>query len=133
MDEFEEFPGVRQRPDEGFRRFFSTRYFDLMVWYSENGGILTGFQLCYDKRGEERAVTFKLDEGAEVRSHRFVATGRSSDRSNAMTSILSGDAGSLPADVAEKFSAASASLQPEIVAFIGGVLRRFAAEAEAPI
>jgi hypothetical protein len=32
-------------------------YLDLIVWYTPEGGIY-GFQLCYDKEGEERSLTW---------------------------------------------------------------------------
>lgn len=32
-------------------------YMDLIVWYLPDGG-LYGFQLCYDKQGEERSLTW---------------------------------------------------------------------------
>ncbi len=49
---------VRQVPGEGRRRWFTDAYFDLIVWYAEDGG-LAGFQLCYDKQGWERAFTWR--------------------------------------------------------------------------
>ena len=43
-----EFKGVRQREEEGIRRWFFDDYFDLIIWYDNNHQI-EGFQLCYDK------------------------------------------------------------------------------------
>jgi hypothetical protein len=37
-------------------------YFDLIVWYEPDGGV-HGFQLCYDKPGRERALTWTLVDG----------------------------------------------------------------------
>jgi hypothetical protein len=37
-------------------------YFDLIVWYADDGRI-HGFQLCYDKRGDERALTWTGEKG----------------------------------------------------------------------
>ena len=37
---------VRQRENEGWRRWFVNSYFELIVWYEIKGGQLTGFQLC---------------------------------------------------------------------------------------
>jgi hypothetical protein len=42
-------------------RWFSDDYFDLIVWYNEQGKI-TGFQLCYDKKWDERAFTWKENQ-----------------------------------------------------------------------
>lgn len=41
------------------RRWFSDEYFDLFVWLDD--AHLTGFQLCYDKGGRERALTWRKD------------------------------------------------------------------------
>ncbi len=51
---------VRQVPGEGRRRWFTDAYFDLVVWYAEDGTV-SGFQLCYDKQGHERAFTWRKD------------------------------------------------------------------------
>jgi hypothetical protein len=66
-----ELPKVRQVPEEPRRRWFADDYFDLIVWYDGDGGII-GFQLCYDLQGEERALTWKQETGF---SHRRVDSG----------------------------------------------------------
>jgi len=125
MNAFEEFCEVRQRPEEGHRRFFSTPYFDLMVWYRSDKTTITGFQLCYDKGRSERAITYKIDEGAGVRSHRFVAGNQADERSSIKTSILAGDAGSLAPSVIERFGMEASSLETSIIKFIEDGMRRF--------
>jgi hypothetical protein len=44
------------------RRWLTDDYFDLIVWY-EPGGDIHGFQLCYDKPGRERALTWTHRRG----------------------------------------------------------------------
>lgn len=51
-----EIPDVRQVRGEGLRRWFCDSFFDLIVWYAN--GEVTGFQLCYDKGHNERALTW---------------------------------------------------------------------------
>ena len=53
---------IRQIKGDPRRRWFSSDYFDLIVWYSEEGQI-NGFQLCYDKYRNERALTWKARIG----------------------------------------------------------------------
>jgi len=53
-----EIRNVRQIPGDGRRRWFQDTYFDLIVWYDDDGG-MTGFQLCYDKKDRERAFTWR--------------------------------------------------------------------------
>jgi hypothetical protein len=49
---------VSQIPAEPRRRWVSEEYFDLIEWYSTDDDII-GFQLCYDKDNNERALTWK--------------------------------------------------------------------------
>jgi hypothetical protein len=54
---------ARQIAGEGHRRWFTDKYFELIVWYDRAGGSVTGFQLCYDKTGSERALTWRAGRG----------------------------------------------------------------------
>lgn len=48
----------------GFRRLFWDEYFDLFIWYHDDTQReIIGFQLCYDKRRDERALTWRADTG----------------------------------------------------------------------
>lgn len=60
-----EVQGARQIPGEGFRRWFTDQYFDLIVWYDGDNpqGEIAGFQLCYDKFDKERALTWRRGRG----------------------------------------------------------------------
>ncbi|MEE8440834.1 MAG: hypothetical protein V3S41_03865 [Spirochaetia bacterium] len=66
----QEWKQVRQRPEEGYRRWFRDEQFDLIVWYESD--TIVGFQLCYDTDTNERAITWyasgsyvhtKVDDG----------------------------------------------------------------------
>lgn len=48
---------VKQNEGEPFRRVFIDDYFDLYVWISETNEPI-GFQLCYEKTLNERALSF---------------------------------------------------------------------------
>ncbi len=48
---------VKQNEGEQFRRVFIDDYFDLYVWFSDKAEPV-GFQLCYEKTFNERALTF---------------------------------------------------------------------------
>lgn len=77
---------VRQVEGEGLRRWFTDDFFDLIVWFDEKN-VIHGFQLCYDKTGYERSLTWKrssyehnkIDEGenqgSQKRSPILVADG----------------------------------------------------------
>ena len=49
---------VRQIPGEARRRWFSSDDFDLIVWFSDEQSCI-GFELCYDKRGRERSISWR--------------------------------------------------------------------------
>jgi hypothetical protein len=53
---------VRQVPGEARRRIFFSDDLDLTVWFDDDDAIL-GFELCYDKGKNERAVRWKRLEG----------------------------------------------------------------------
>jgi len=64
----------------------SDDYFDLIVWYADDDRI-HGFQLCYDKRGDERALTWTGDKGFQ---HHRVDTGEVSAFGNSTPILVSG-------------------------------------------
>ena len=74
---------VRQINGESYRRCFSDPTMDLTVWTDAGGGI-TGFELCYDKGNTERAVRWTKSGGFD---HKRVDDGEQSLWEN-MTPIL---------------------------------------------
>ena len=60
------------------RRWIADEYFDLIVWY-EAAGAIHGFQLCYDKPGRERALTWTRERGF---SHTAIDSGESRPTAN---------------------------------------------------
>jgi hypothetical protein len=112
---------VRQIPGEGLRRWFGDDYFDLIVWYAE--GKIIGFQLCYDKGQRERALTWhrprrylhtRVDDGDRTEGYK-------------MTPILVRDGVFEHEQVAERFRAASASIDPEIARLVHDALLAYPA------
>lgn len=110
-----EYEQVRQLEGEGPRRWFGDADFDLILWYGEDAPeTLVGFQLCYDKRTDEHAVTWRL--GGSVSHHR-VDAGEGDPKAN-RSPILVAD-GPLPLErLIERFSEASADLDPQVRAFV---------------
>lgn len=65
---------VKQYPGQHFRRWFNDELLDLFVWY-DVGGRIVGFQFCFDKDRQERALTYtdthgyslnKVDDGGSA-------------------------------------------------------------------
>ena len=57
-----EIPNVKQYEPNRHRRWFQNTFFDLYVW-SNGAGDLLGFQLCYEKGGDQRALRFSRELG----------------------------------------------------------------------
>jgi hypothetical protein len=105
-----EIANTRQIPGEGRRRWFSDRYFDLIVWYDREGAAVAGFQLCYDKEREERALTWRRDTGYD---HKRVDDGDITGRIK-MTPVLIPDGIFDYKAIAERFHRESETIDPQI-------------------
>jgi hypothetical protein len=108
---------VRQVKGEGFRRWFTDDYFDLIVWYS--GPRITGFQLCYDRARKERALTWRWPNHY---SHDRIDDGEA-PMTYKMTPILVQDGVFEKERVAAKFQAAAKRIEPEIANLVLEKLR----------
>ena len=109
-----EYKDVRQRDGEGYRRWFTDQYFDVIVWYDSEGGSMTGFQVCYDKGKSERAFTWKLERSL-VQSHRFVANGPVEIGTSKMTSMLKGDAAAIEDEVLARLRESRGDLGADVL------------------
>jgi hypothetical protein len=106
------------------RRIFFDEFFDLYLWMNNADGI-SGFQLCYDKRGNERAMTWREDAGY---SHTKVDDGEPLDGGYKMKPILVAD-GLFQADtIAEKFKLASETMPDWIADFVYERISKFTLE-----
>jgi hypothetical protein len=115
----------RQIEAEGFRRWFTDEYFDLIVWYNDDRRLI-GFQLCYDKEERERALTWTLAHGFQ---HDRVDAGEVPGHSK-MTPIIVADGAFNAAPVATRFREASASIEPAIASFVSERLSAYPAAVE---
>lgn len=104
---------VRQIPNEGFRKWFTDKEFDLIIWYEED--IMVGFQLCYGiKNNNERALTWH--KGNHY-THNMVDDGES-PYTNKMTPILISDGIFNKSEVAENFREHAKEMEYGLVDFI---------------
>lgn len=110
----------RQVPGEGLRRWFSDDYFDLIVWLDDHEEI-SGFQLCYDKFTDERALTWRRKEGYR---HEKVDDGELPGHIK-MTPVLIADGEFPRQDVAARFRAASGEIDARVAGFVLEVLGRY--------
>ncbi len=119
-----EIKGARQIPGEGFRRWFADEYFDLIVWYKDAKSPVTalkGFQLCYDKSGRERALTWTREHGFQ---HNRIDSGEVPGHAK-MSPVIIAD-GDFRADaVAELFRREAASIDPHLAGFVHSKIKAY--------
>ena len=108
-----EVTNVRQTDGRRRRWFWSERE-DLIVWFSDDGA-LWGFQLCYDRDKQERALTWRADYGF---SHERVDDGEAPGFDYKRTPILVQDGVFDAAGVLRAFLGASAAVPKSIVDFV---------------
>jgi hypothetical protein len=113
---------TRQIEGEPRRIWFTDDKFDLYVWY-EPDGALFGFQLCYDKEGTERAVTW-LRSG--VLRHTRVDSGDHHPLGNA-SPILTATCPIEPAAIRREFLERAGGLPAEVRDLVLGKLAEFPA------
>ena len=115
MESLIENKSVRQRPNEGYRRWFTNGYFDVIVWYESRGGALLGFQLCYNRHLDERAFTWQHKK----QSSHYVSAG-SDERGMPWiaTAVLRGDAGPIPEEVLDRLRREQGELDDSLLTLI---------------
>lgn len=57
-----EIRNINQYDPDRQRRWFQNAFFDLYIW-SSHAGELLGFQLCYEKDGDQRALRYSSESG----------------------------------------------------------------------
>lgn len=95
------------------RRWFADDYFELIVWFDDQEA-LEGFQLCYDRGRQERAVTWTRVDGLR---HVTVDQGESSPFKNQTPLLHEGGAFDKDA-IVSRFQCASGLLPRAIAEFV---------------
>ena len=105
---------VRQIEGEHRRRWFLDAFFDLIVWFDDEGEIV-GFQLCYDKEGHQRALTWKAPSHY---THTGVDDGENRPGKYKETPILVVDGVFDRATIGERFRRAATGIDPAIAELV---------------
>jgi len=101
---------IRKKGNDLARQWTSDDYFDLIVWYNPDG-VIYGFQLCYDKLGDERAVTWIAEKGFR---HTKIDGGEDDVTTLKKTPILGGSIPFQAEPVTEEFKRRSSNLRQDI-------------------
>ncbi|MDP7250834.1 MAG: hypothetical protein QGF00_14610 [Planctomycetota bacterium] len=119
---------VKQVPGQPFRRWFTDQQHDLYVWYDDRRREIIGFQFCYGRNKDEKALTYLDDRGWK---HSCVDDGetRKSEKGTTilgpahMTPIMTKEAGYDAPELANRFGEASGDLDPEIAEYVQDKIR----------
>ena len=116
-----EYKEVQQIEGEPRRRWFSDEFFDLIVWFAKGTEII-GFQLCYGRSGDQRAITWKRPSSY---FHQRIDDGENRPGKHKATPILVPDGRFDYNIVAELFRRESNSIDPEISKFVFDILLQY--------
>jgi hypothetical protein len=105
---------VRQIEGEHRRRWFADDFFDLIVWLGD-GGEPVAFQLCYDKEGHQRALTWKAPSSY---THTGIDDGENRPGRYKATPILVADGAFDHSAIGERFRRAAAGIDPAIAELV---------------
>jgi hypothetical protein len=119
---------VRQVAGEHARRWFAAEAVDLIVWV-DAAGAPVGFQLCYDRGGAEKALTWSSPDRF---SHMAVDDGEGRAFRHKGTPILVPGGSFDGARVAKIFRAESAELPAGLARLIAAKIAEFGRRGRAP-
>ena len=109
-----ELSNTRQILGESDRRWFMSPAMDLIVWHDVTGKA-TGFQLCYDKESNEKAITWF--SGSEP-VHTAISTGEGLGMKHKESPILVADGSPNYAYIQEQFLKQSEKLPSDVVELV---------------
>ena len=98
------------QPGQPLHRWFQSDYFDVYLWYNGEG-VLDRFELCYDRYGDEHALTW--ERGSHHLAHNAVGGGERFF-GHGSAAILETAKRRPPENLAECFRAASEMLPDEV-------------------
>lgn len=114
---------VRQVEGEPPRRWFSSDFFDLILWYEHDGTPL-GFQLCYDLGRFERALTWRSQDHF---THLGVDSGEGRSLRHKGSAMLVPDGSFDAAEIGARFRRENAAVPAEISALVLDKITAYAA------
>ena len=111
---------IKNVPGDRPRKWMTDDYFDLYVWYQEDGTIF-GFQLCYDKDHDQRALTWTVKGRFQ---HDRVDSGEESVFAN-RSPVLTKNCPFYREPVRKEFLARCGEIEPEISTLVLEVIDRY--------
>jgi hypothetical protein len=115
-----ELADVQQDPRGPRRRWFRSSNEDLIVWYGDDS--IVGFQLCYDRKQTERALTWMKGKGYV---HERVDDGEAVGLAHKRAPILIADGVFDNNTILERFLAIADVVPRDIVDFVAAKLKEY--------
>jgi hypothetical protein len=116
-----ELKNTKQNAGELFRRWFHDDYFDLIMWFNPDGSAHR-FQLCYDKKGCERVLSWS-SSGAY--SHNRIDDGERRPFRHKSAPIAVADGIFDATDVANKFMKAATVLPENVSSLVWDAIQQY--------
>ncbi|AUI69472.1 hypothetical protein [Beggiatoa leptomitoformis] len=112
---------IQQDTPDKRKRWFEDSYFDLFVWQDTQTGEITSFQLCYDRAGTERVISWEQYRGFE---HQGIDDGETSPHKN-MTPVFIRCNLAIPLALPAHFQLASQCIDTLVRSFIRKKLEEY--------
>jgi hypothetical protein len=120
---------LRELKSRAGQRWFTDDQHDLYLWL-DAGNRIIGFQFCYDKQTEERAVTWR--DGSKL-THERVLAGDDVPTRNDSPELVPLAAEPPFARLLAEFSVVSTAIDPAIRQFVTDVLHTCTAQSAPPL
>lgn len=120
-----EFKNITQHPGEHRRRWFTSAYLDLFVWFGDDDSI-QAFELCYGKPAAERVLTWT--QGSGRYRHQRVGADAAEALQYKMTPVYLPDGTFDRGSVSERFAQESQGMDTGIRGFVLEKLAAFSSE-----
>jgi len=114
-----ESPTAQPKGEPG-KRWFADDYFDVIFWL-DCDSVISGFQFCYDKQRNERALTWLADKGFR---HDFIDNGEASPVKS-RSPILMGNGDFPAAKVLDQFIVRSENIDQTLRSFVVDQLKKY--------
>ncbi len=109
----EEMTGLKPEKGGAVRRWFRDEYFDLFLWTDDQGH--SGFDLCFDKTGDQRVVAWRREGGF---SRASVDQGEDNPSKNNSPIFTKFDGTIDIGELTVRFEQAAGSLEPTLYDFV---------------
>ena len=115
-----EIPNICQIPGEPFRRWFTGKYLDLIIWYYDDHCTFQGLQFCYRLGRSEKALTWFEGKGY---THETIYDGEERPGRHKMAPIMLRNTAFRKEEILILFQSRAEHLERGIIEFVSRKIR----------